>query len=248
MISEKPWRPDALLLCAALLMLSLSVGMTAGHYLPSVLPVLKELDPGFFRFALSTVCFQGSAIVLIGVFLNMHHHTWGDVLGGKLTPMRRALLTGIGVGVVVLPVALFLNGISYQVMTLFKMQPEKQAVVAIVEKAVEPWKQILFAIAAIGLAPFVEEFLFRGILYPFLKQRIQPAAAVAITSVLFGAIHGNVLTFLPLVFLAVVLTWVYEKTDALIAPIVTHAFFNAANFLMLLYQNEIMELLKPLRE
>ena len=45
---------------------------------------------------------------------------------------------------------------------------------------------------------------------------------------------------MPLFVLALVLTWLYEKTDSLLAPIAAHALFNAANLVLLcLLQNEI---------
>lgn len=244
MISPKPWRTESVLLCAALLLLSLSLGATAGHLIDHMRSPDSKMDAGFYRFLLSTITFQGSAFVLIGIFLSRHQMRWRDVLIGYSTTSGRALWLGLAAGLVVLPFALMLNSLSYQLMTLFNLQPEKQAAVAIVEKTVEPWKQVFFGIAAIGIAPFVEECLFRGILYPFLKQRMQPVLAVTITSVVFATIHANILTFLPLVFLALVLTAVYEKTDALLAPIMTHAFFNGVNFFMLIYQDELIRYLK----
>ena len=42
-------------------------------------------------------------------------------------------------------------------MTHFQLPPEKQAAVMIVEKTVGLGKQVCFAVAAIALAPFVEE-------------------------------------------------------------------------------------------
>jgi len=32
-----------------------------------------------------------------------------------------------------------------------------------------------------------------------------------------------------------VLTWLYEKTDCLLAPILVHSLFNAANLVLLLF-------------
>ena len=36
--------------------------------------------------------------------------------------------------------------------------------------------------------------------------------------------------------LALALTWLYERTDNLLAPITAHALFNAANYMVLLWQ------------
>src|SRR2546423_9204118 len=90
--------------------------------------------------------------------------------------------------------------------------------------------KFFFGMTAIDLASLDEESLFRGILYPFIKQLGYPRVAMWITSLVFGAIHMNLVVFLPLTFLGLVLVFVYEKTDKLVAPIVTHALFNAVNF------------------
>jgi membrane protease YdiL (CAAX protease family) len=41
------------------------------------------------------------------------------------------------------------------------------------------------------------------------------------------------MTFLPLLALAVILVWIYEATDNLLAPIAAHSFFNLVNFFLL---------------
>jgi hypothetical protein len=86
------------------------------------------------------------------------------------------------------------------------------------------------------IAPLAEEFLFRGVLFPFFKQLGFPAFAWLGVSFLFALIHHNAPVFLPLFLFALVLTWLYEKTSGLLAPITAHALFNAANLAMLLWQ------------
>jgi len=41
----------------------------------------------------------------------------------------------------------------------------------------------------------------------------------------------------PLFVLALVLTWLYEKTDCLLAPIAAHSLFNTVNLVILFTQN-----------
>jgi membrane protease YdiL (CAAX protease family) len=48
-------------------------------------------------------------------------------------------------------------------------------------------------------------------------------------SLLFALIHLNLAALFPLFVLALAFTWLYEHTDNLLAPIVAHALFNAAN-------------------
>ena len=50
---------------------------------------------------------------------------------------------------------------------------------------------------------------------------------------LFAAVHANLPSFLPFVFLALALALLYERTNNLLASILAHSCFNAANAVML---------------
>jgi len=71
--------------------------------------------------------------------------------------------------------------------------------------------------------------LFRGVLYPAIKRAGYPKLAWWATSIVFAAIHLNLTIFLPLLLLSLLLVWLYEQTDNLLAPLTAHALFNAAN-------------------
>jgi membrane protease YdiL (CAAX protease family) len=53
-------------------------------------------------------------------------------------------------------------------------------------------------------------------------------------SFLFALIHLSAPNFLALFALALALTWLYEKTEGLLAPVMAHGLFNAANLVLLL--------------
>ena len=82
------------------------------------------------------------------------------------------------------------------------------------------------------LAPVAEEFIFRGVLFPFIKQLGWPKLAWVGVSFLFALIHGAAAIFIPLFVLALALTWLYEKTGNLLASIVVHSLFNSANLVI----------------
>ncbi|MGH7953935.1 MAG: lysostaphin resistance A-like protein, partial [Limisphaerales bacterium] len=96
-----------------------------------------------------------------------------------------------------------------------------------------------FGVFAIVIAPVAEEFIFRGMLFPFIKRLGFPKLAWFGVSFLFAAIHFDVAIFVPLFVLALALTWLYERTDNLLAPIAVHALFNATNFVMLILQTKL---------
>jgi membrane protease YdiL (CAAX protease family) len=110
-----------------------------------------------------------------------------------------------------------------------------QPTIKVLESTVGLGQRFCFGLAAIVLAPVAEEALFRGILYPFIKQSGHRWLALFGTSLAFGAVHANLVTFVPLSFFAVILVFVYEKTDKLLAPILTHALFNAVNFFAFIF-------------
>ena len=72
----------------------------------------------------------------------------------------------------------------------------------------------------------------------YLSRRL-PSPFNVILSLLFAAIHANLMTFIPLTFFALVLIALYEKTDNLLAPITAHCFFNSVNFSLFIFQSDL---------
>jgi membrane protease YdiL (CAAX protease family) len=105
-------------------------------------------------------------------------------------------------------------------------------------------QRVILGIILILIAPPAEELLFRGVLYPAIKQRGFPRLALWGSSLAFAAVHVNLATFLPLTLLALVLVWLYERTNNLLAAITTHSLFNALNFLLLQAQPWLEQKLK----
>jgi hypothetical protein len=152
------------------------------------------------------------------------------------------VLLGLVVALIFLPVGWGLQQASALVMTHlphFKLEPQEQLPVHALRVSVSWGGRLAFGAAAILLVPVTEEMLFRGILYPAVKQLGYPPLALWSTSLLFAAIHMNAVTFVPLATLALVLTMLYERTDNLLAPITTHVLFNALNFATLLVLQQV---------
>lgn len=87
--------------------------------------------------------------------------------------------------------------------------------------------------SAVVTAPLAEEFFFRGIVQTRLARVLDGRwRAIGVTSLAFGVVHaGQPHAMLPLVLFAVLLGYVYERTGALIYPLLLHAAFNAKNML-----------------
>jgi membrane protease YdiL (CAAX protease family) len=95
---------------------------------------------------------------------------------------------------------------------------------------------IVHGIAAIIFAPIVEEIIFRGVLYPAVKHYAGQRMALWGVSLLFALTHMNLTALIALTVLGIILTFLYETTRNLVAPIVAHSLFNAVNFAYMVFQ------------
>ena len=94
--------------------------------------------------------------------------------------------------------------------------------------------KFIFALDALGLvfiAPFVEEFLFRGFLNNLLRGKVNTFIRMSIVSILFAASHfptyiHNWIQFIAYLILAIVLFLVYERRRSLFDAILLHSLYN----------------------
>jgi hypothetical protein len=112
MVSEKPWRADALMLLLAGLLASISLGALLSQALPGLVAG-ASVDEGFLRFLIGTLSIQGAALFLIDRFLRWHETGWRDILISREQSVLKVLGLGLGIGLVVVPAALaLLNFVS----------------------------------------------------------------------------------------------------------------------------------------
>jgi len=236
MLSEKPWRIEFVVLFCATQFLCLFFGAVAILLLHQLGAHGFIHDESFGRIVLGTLCFQGATWLLIPFFLWLHHVGWFAAFGFRDPKIKRAFLMAIAFTIVVLPVVLLLQAASIHILEKLGLPPDDQAAVKLLAGAKSLWTVVYLGVFAVVIAPVAEEFIFRGMLYPLVKQLGSPRYALFGISALFAEIHLNAPTLVPLFVFALALTWLYEKTDNLLAPITAHALFNATNLAMLLWQ------------
>ncbi len=86
---------------------------------------------------------------------------------------------------------------------------------------------------AIVVAPVTEELVFRAGLFRFLRGLMPRWAAIAISAVVFGAFHFNLVSFLPLAVIGALLAVAYERTGRVAVPMIAHGLFNLNTLLIL---------------
>ena len=93
------------------------------------------------------------------------------------------------------------------------------------------WQLAAFAALAVVVVPFLEEVLFRGFLQPLLVQNLGDRGGVAVTALVFAAVHLSVFAFVPLLALALVLGAVMLRTRRIVATWFLHGLHNALTIL-----------------
>ena len=76
------------------------------------------------------------------------------------------------------------------------------------------------------LAPIAEEFLFRRLIYAYLRQKIGVPLAFLISIGLFSAIHFELIKVIHTLVLGSFYTFIYERTQSVLASIIAHALNN----------------------
>jgi len=226
---RKPWRTENVMGRLALVLACFYGGLILGAWAAKI---AGPTTPSVGQMIISALSLQGAALLLVIPFLREHDIGWSDAFGWRWS-WPRAVLLGILVACIFLPIAWLLQEGAARFMVRLNYHPEPQQVVQTLETSRAWVGRVVFGLITVLLVPPAEETFFRGILYPWIKQAGYPRLALWGTSLLFAAIHNNLPSFVPLLVLALALAILYERTGNLLAPIAAHAVFNAANLVRL---------------
>ncbi len=91
---------------------------------------------------------------------------------------------------------------------------------------------IIMWLAAVIMAPLVEELTFRGFMYTRLKQGMPKWIAVIVSSLAFGIMHGNLIQGIYTFVFGLSLVYVLERTKSTWACILFHMSFNLVGAVM----------------
>ncbi|MDO4520003.1 MAG: CPBP family intramembrane metalloprotease [Eubacteriales bacterium] len=103
-------------------------------------------------------------------------------------------------------------------------------------------KSLWILIFSMGIiAPITEEVIFRWLVYRRMREYSSTFWAIVISSVLFGAYHGNLLQFLYATLLGIMFALLYEKTQSKLCPILLHIGANTTSIVINQAANKIAE-------
>lgn len=133
---------------------------------------------------------------------------------------------------------------TYPFIWLFNIDPDRISEPAkeLSDKATSPLGVGALVLTVVVLAPVSEELFYRGLLYGAIRKRFKVAQSEALTgwfpiivsSLIFSAVHFQLLLFPALFFVGVTFALIYEKSQRLAPAIWAHVGFNATTLFNLL--------------
>ena len=134
---------------------------------------------------------------------------------------------GLGTGVAVAIVAYTVNAIG--VLVTGTEDPVEQQLLQ--DALAGGLPLALVVLVAVVVAPLTEEVVFRGVLFRAMADRINLGVGLVLSSVIFSAIHIEVVVSQPVALLGLfsvglLLALAYHLTGNLMVPILGHAVFN----------------------
>lgn len=159
------------------------------------------------------------------------------VLAGPRPPRWRAIRPERGV---LLGLGGFTAAVGPVLLLMIASQPlrtetSEHQFLQILRDSQSPLVMGLICVSAAVVAPLSEELTYRVILMGGSEAKVGPGAALVGSSLLFAVIHGFP-DMIALVPLALILGWIYQRTQSYIAIVTTHAAFNTFNLAMVLVQ------------
>ena len=146
-------------------------------------------------------------------------------LGYRSRDLPGDIATGL-VGYVSLFVPLLAAGIiSMLLFSRFETPPHP--VLMSIAALHTPYDRALLFIESAILPPLVEELMFRGLLYPALRERWGVAGGVILSAAIFALVHPTLPGgFLPLWSMGAIWAFTYERRGSLLPGILMHALNN----------------------
>jgi membrane protease YdiL (CAAX protease family) len=162
-------------------------------------------------------------------------------------PIAWDMIMGIATWVISFPLVVVIGQIADLLLAIFfNFESYEQVAVRYLKTAMPSTGMFVIALITILVAaPFIEEFLFRGILQTYFKRFVPIKGAIILSALCFALFHyapsqgiGNLSLFASLFTFALFLGFIYERQGSLFASIGLHMTFNAMSTFRILFMPE----------
>lgn len=121
----------------------------------------------------------------------------------------------------------------------FNYEPSQQLVIQFLLKTPDIWIFICYTILIVLIAPIAEETFFRGLVYPYLRNKFGVKLGYFISALVFGVMHQNAWAFLGIFLAGFGLAYLFEKSGSLLTCILAHMVWNGVTILLIYATGQI---------
>lgn len=181
-----------------------------------------------FTSIISALIYVATAFLVIFVprFIDKKYKSTRESLGLTELPT----FTDIGISILGFIATLVISGIILTVLQNLHLVDSTQTQNIGYSNLTNGFDRAVAFIALVVVTPFFEELIFRGWLYRRLKAKSGVAVAIALTAILFGALHGQWNVGITVGVMSIVMCVEQELTGTIYAGILTHMIKNGVAF------------------
>ncbi len=184
--------------------------------------------------------FHVIAVVCIFYYIKLKYDSGFDSLGLNFSKSAKSILIGILSYSSIIPAIILVLLTSIVIFYYIGYETEPNAIFLVYFLPVKIPKLIYLLIFISVIGPICEEIFFRGFIYKFLRSKLGITSGILLTSVIFSFLHLTPVGFIPIFVLSIMLSYIYEKTGSLVAPITAHVLHNSMiSFFMLILRKMI---------
>ncbi|HEY5812581.1 MAG TPA: type II CAAX endopeptidase family protein [Terrimicrobiaceae bacterium] len=176
-------------------------------------------------------------IAIVLSFLTFRSQNPMDLFGLRGVSVGQTLKAGCFGLIAALPAVYFIHSLC---LLLMHADATPQPLLQFLKENATAQDRALLILTALIVAPLAEELIFRGYVFGVLRRYTGRWWAMAISALVFAAIHAHLPSFAGLFALAIALTLVYEVAGSLWAAILMHSLFNAITVLFTLVWPDVL--------
>ncbi|MQA99251.1 MAG: CPBP family intramembrane metalloprotease [Actinobacteria bacterium] len=226
---DVPWRPRDIWL-SLLVGLGLSAGLIGVFFIGWSLADVRASDTILFS-VLTVLVYAGFFAGVYLIVVRRRGVSFSDIGFVRVRATTLALMLPITVGL-----QLVLGIIVFASSPLLGEPPSaSEQLVLGGSPALSVGEVVLLLVDAALIAPFVEELIFRGLVYRYLRGRWNVIGAVIVSSALFAATH-LIVPLMPVLFaLGIVLARITERYRSLYPAVAVHGLNNGLAVLLVAF-------------
>lgn len=174
--------------------------------------------------------------LVIAAFLTLRGRDVNLLAGFSKLPFWRSLTTAVVLLFAAYPLIFLADLLTQQVLG---GPSSRQAILELFNGSQTLKQRVLIILLAVGVAPLVEEFVFRFFLYGVIKRYAGPVVGLIASALLFAAVHAHLPSAGPLFVLGACFTLAYEWSGSIVVTMTMHALFNALTLTALAFPDQL---------